>query len=98
MIPPQISGDKHNSRRRKMLRRTLWLSLSLVVLLSLVLTACGAQPTAAPPQVPAPTEVPTEEPVAAPETTLVIWADETRAPILEALAADFEDTSGVGAA
>jgi len=79
-----------------MLRRTLWLSLSLVVLLSLVLTACGAQPTAEPTQAPAPTEVPTEEPVAAPETTLVIWADETRAPILEALAADFQATYGVG--
>ncbi len=58
------------------------------------------QPTTAP----EPTEVmeePTEvmeEPTEAmePEVSLVIWADETRAPILQALAADFEATYGVG--
>ncbi len=79
-----------------MFRRTLWLSLSLVVLLSLVLAACGgAQPTEVATEAPVATEVPTEEP-AAPETTLVIWADETRAPILQALAEDFQATYGVG--
>jgi len=79
-----------------MFRRTLWLSLSLLVLLSLVLAACGgAQPTEVVTEEPVVTEAPTEEP-AAPETTLVIWADETRAPILQALAADFEATYGVG--
>jgi maltose-binding protein MalE len=58
------------------------------------------QPTTAPD----PTEVmeePTEvmeEPTEAmePEVSLVIWADETRAPILQALAADFEADYGVG--
>jgi maltose-binding protein MalE len=44
-----------------------------------------------------PTEV-MEEPTEAmePELSLVIWADETRAPILQALAADFEADYGVG--
>jgi maltose-binding protein MalE len=74
-------------------------------ILSFVLTAlvigsflagCGPKPTAAPAtvvpvtQVPA-TEVPaTEVPATtAPVATLKIWADDTRAPILQAFAADF---------
>jgi len=80
-----------------MFRRTLWLALSLVVVLSLMLAACGPQPTE---ETPAP--VPTEEPTPVeteppePEISLVIWADETRAPILQALAEDFLATYGVG--
>ena len=80
-----------------MFRRTLWLALSLVVVLSLVLAACGPQPTE---ETPAP--VPTEEPTPVeteppePEISLVIWADETRAPILQALAEDFQASYGVG--
>src|SRR3989304_2412848 len=91
---PQILNP---SRRSKMFRRTLWLALSLVVVLSLMLAACGPQPTE---ETPAP--VPTEEPTPVdteppePEISLVIWADETRAPILQALAEDFLATYGVG--
>jgi maltose/maltodextrin transport system substrate-binding protein/arabinogalactan oligomer/maltooligosaccharide transport system substrate-binding protein len=60
------------------------------------------EPTEAPPE---PTEVmeepteepePTEEEMVEPELSLVIWADETRAPILQALAEDFQATYGVG--
>ena len=50
-------------------------------------TAAPVEPTAAPTE--APTEVPTEEP-AAPAATLKIWADDTRAPILQAFAEDFK--------
>src|SRR3989337_2054223 len=80
-----------------MFRRTLWLALSLVIVLSLRLAACAPQPTE---ETPAP--VPTEEPTPVeteppePEISLVIWADETRAPILQALAEDFLATYGVG--
>ncbi len=46
------------------------------------------------------TEEPAEEPeaemVVDPDTTLVIWADEQRAPILEALGEEFTKTYGVG--
>ncbi len=51
------------------------------------------EPTEAPAE--EPTEVPTEEPTE-PEIFLTIWADDTRAPVLQALAADFEATYGVG--
>lgn len=50
----------------------------------------------APTEEPMETEEPTEEPPAEPELSLVIWADETRAPILQALAEDFQATYGVG--
>lgn len=43
-----------------------------------------------------PTPEPVEEEMAEPETSIRIWADDTRAPILQALAADFETTYGVG--
>jgi maltose-binding protein MalE len=42
------------------------------------------------------TEEPTEPPPVEPETSLVIWADDTRTPILQALAEDFTATYGVG--
>ena len=60
------------------------------------------EPTEAPPEptevMEAPTEEPepTEEEMVEPELSLVIWADETRAPILQALAEDFQATYGVG--
>ena len=80
-----------------MFRRTLWLVLSLVVILSLSLAACGGQATETPAPEPTaePTQVPTEAPPPEPEVTIVIWADETRAPILQALAEDFQATYGV---
>lgn len=47
-----------------------------------------------------PTEEPTEEPMEEPaqefDITLTIWADDTRTPILQALAEDFQNTYGVG--
>ncbi|MBK8903992.1 MAG: extracellular solute-binding protein [Anaerolineaceae bacterium] len=44
-----------------------------------------------------PTEEPTEEAAAeTPEVFITIWADDTRAPILAALADDFQATYGVG--
>jgi maltose-binding protein MalE len=52
------------------------------------------EPTEAPTEEPAPE--PTEEPMAEPEIFLTVWADDTRAPVLQALAADFEATYGVG--
>lgn len=75
----------------------LTMLLGLLVVASLVLAACGgAAPTEAPaepteaPATEAPTEVateaPTEAPVAEPSGTLTIWADDTRAPILQDLA------------
>ncbi|MFP4344922.1 MAG: maltose ABC transporter substrate-binding protein [Anaerolineales bacterium] len=81
--------------------------LSLLIVLSLVLTACGPQATPEAPATEEPTEVATEEPTeaateeATPEPTeepmpeLVIWSDETRAPILEELGRDFTEEYGV---
>lgn len=51
-------------------------------------TAAPAQPTKAMPEATAVVEQPTAEP-AAPDATLKIWADDTRTPILLALAEDF---------
>ena len=76
----------------------LTMLLGLLMVASLVLTACGgsaATPTAAPvatepPATTAPTEAataaPTEAAAAEPAGTLTIWADDTRAPILQDLA------------
>jgi maltose/maltodextrin transport system substrate-binding protein/arabinogalactan oligomer/maltooligosaccharide transport system substrate-binding protein len=79
--------------------------ISLIVVLSIALTACGTPPTAAPTDAPviapteapaaAPTEVveptvaPTEAP-AEPVATLKIWADDTRTPILLDFAKEFK--------
>ncbi len=74
--------------------KKLSILFSLLVVASIALSACGgnATPTEAPVVVTeAPvvaTQAPTEAPVA-PAGTLRIWADETRAPILQALAPDF---------
>jgi maltose-binding protein MalE len=74
--------------------------------------AAVVEPTAAPTEAPteaptmAPTEeptevpavVPTEEPTAVPtpEVSITVWADDTRAPILQALAEDFTAEYGIG--
>ncbi|HUM49600.1 MAG TPA: extracellular solute-binding protein [Anaerolineaceae bacterium] len=77
--------------------------LAVFLIASLLLAACG-QATEAPTQAPteAPTEVPTEAPTEAPteEVTepagkLVVWADDTRAPILDTLKEDFLAQTGV---
>ena len=73
---------------------------SFLVVLSLVLSACGGgeateapateAPATEPPATEAPaTEAPTEPPVVEPSATLTIWADDTRTPILQDLADDF---------
>ena len=70
---------------------------SFIVVLGLLLSACGgggAPATSAPAATePAATEVEATEPAAteatAPEATLKIWADDTRTPILNGLADEF---------
>lgn len=92
-------------------RRLFWL-LIMMLAGAMLLTACGggdetaeepaAQPTEVPTQAPAvasteaPAPEPTEELVTEPEIFLTVWADDTRTPILQALAADFEAAYGVG--
>ncbi len=71
-----------------MKKTALWL-MSLLVVSSLVLAACGAPAatTEAPEEA---TEAPaTEEPTAAPATELLVWADELRAPIISELGNQF---------
>ncbi len=73
--------------------------VSLIVVLSFVLTACGgtaptAAPTEAPVETAAPTAAPTEAP-AEPVATLTIWADDTRAPVLLEFAEEFKAAYGV---
>ena len=79
------------------MKQKLAMLLGLLMIASLVLTACGggaapteapAEPTEAPAtEAPEPTEAPaTEPPAAEPAGTLRIWADDTRAPILQDLA------------
>ncbi len=73
--------------------------MAILLIASLVLGACAPKvveteaPVVEKPTeevvVEQPTEEPTEEPVAAPEGTLRIWADDTRAPILQELADEF---------
>jgi maltose/maltodextrin transport system substrate-binding protein/arabinogalactan oligomer/maltooligosaccharide transport system substrate-binding protein len=80
------------------MKKNFWLALNLLVVAAFVLAACGTpaatteapQPTAVPPTAVPPTAVP---PTAVPPTdvpppagTLRIWADDTRAPILQDLA------------
>jgi len=80
----------------------------IALMLSMVLSSCGAQATVAPTTVPVvqptavpvkptavpPTKVPTvaatpTQAVVAPVATLKIWADDTRAPILQSFAEEF---------
>ena len=55
------------------------------------------EPTEAPAEpTEAPAEEPTEEPMEEPEMFITVWADDTRAPVLQELAEDFQATYGVG--
>ncbi|MCX6034032.1 MAG: hypothetical protein NTV38_03505, partial [Chloroflexi bacterium] len=77
------------------MKRTLFVLISIMMVGSMLLTACGgatattvavpptAPPTAKPPTAVPPTAVPT------PAGTLVIWADDTRTPILQGMADAF---------
>jgi arabinogalactan oligomer/maltooligosaccharide transport system substrate-binding protein len=89
-------------QKEKQMKKSV-LFIAVLMIATLVLGACGTPtvaptaapteaPTAAPTEAPtaAPTEAPTEAPTAAaPAATLRIWADDTRAPILEKLAPAF---------
>lgn len=85
-------------------------SLMTTLLILLFVAACAqpqpAQPTQAPQakqptkapaptEAPEPTEAPTEPPMEEPTAELLIWADDTRAPALEPLVADFKGGYGV---
>jgi arabinogalactan oligomer / maltooligosaccharide transport system substrate-binding protein len=91
---------QHFLRREKKMKKSVSF-ISLIVVLSMVLAACGATPTEAPaapttaaaaptdaPAAPTDPPAPTTAP-AAPDATLRIWADDTRTPILLGLADDF---------
>lgn len=74
------------------MKTKLSLLISMMLIAAFVLSACGgateAPATEAPAtEVPA-TAAPTEPPVVEPAGTLTIWADDTRAPILQDLADD----------
>jgi arabinogalactan oligomer / maltooligosaccharide transport system substrate-binding protein len=79
----------------------LTMLLGLLMVASLVLTACGgaAAPTQAPateaPATEAPTAVATEAPAQEPAATLKIWGDDTRTPLLQELAPGFQEKYGV---
>lgn len=79
--------------------------LGILLIAAFVLSACGggaateapateAPATEAPTEAPA-TEAPTEAAPAAPDATLRVWADDTRAPILQALAPQVLETYNV---
>ena len=71
------------------MKRTIFVLISILMAATMLLTACGPQPTTvampptAPPTAVPPTAVPT------PAGTLVIWADDTRTPILQGMADAF---------
>ncbi len=76
------------------MKKILYTTFALALILVMGLTACQGTPTAEVTETEAPateevmTEEPTEE-VVEPVATLRIWADEQRAPVLNELAADF---------
>ena len=71
------------------MKKTLFATLSLIMVLSLALTACGGgKATQAATEVVVVTEPPATEPPA-PVGQLLIWADDTRTPILTSLADQF---------
>jgi maltose-binding protein MalE len=82
----------------KKMKRPMFVLASLMLVATMILSACGAAATTAPPATAAPaTEAapvllptlppPTEPP--APAATLRIWADDTRTPILQGMAEAF---------
>ena len=95
------------------MRSKIWTILTVLLVFSLLVAACGgadepapaaeptaapvveAAPTEAPTAAPAPTDTPAPAPTEAPAATLRVWADDTRAPILQGLAADFQAKYGV---
>lgn len=84
---------------------TRFTPIALLVIASMVLAACGGTATTAAPTVapataaPKPTEAPTAAPTVAPTqpavAELTIWADETRAPIMEEIGKAFTEKYGV---
>ncbi len=76
------------------MKKKLWLTLSVILIAGLVLTACG-QPTAAPTEPPAtqPTSAPvepTQPPAAAGEKTVTVWGFVWTADWLDKIAPQFE--------
>lgn len=71
------------------MKNKLFVFLSVALVASMALGACGPAETAVPTTVATLPPVVTEPPVVEPSATLRIWADDTRTPILEALADDF---------
>ena len=86
--------------------KRFWGFLTILLIATMILSACAQATTAAPTAVPAtkvpptavpPTAVPTKAPTAVPPTEtaaqpiakLVIWADDTRTPILQGFADEF---------
>lgn len=83
-----------------MKKRTLSIMIAALLGLSLLLSACASAPeptvvvVVEPTKEPEPTDVP--EPTEAPEVPkIVIWADETRSPIIEEVAALYADVLGI---
>lgn len=92
-----------------MKKKPLWIMIVALLTFALVLGAC-ASPTPEPTEEPTeevveepteePVEEPTEEPVEEPEEeaeapTLVIWADETRSPIIEEISGKYAEELGI---
>ena len=78
-----------------MKKTALWL-MSLLVVSSLVLAACGAPALATTEAPEEATEAPaTEEPTVGPATELVVWADDTRSPIISDLGNEFAAQYGI---
>ncbi|NPA90955.1 MAG: maltose ABC transporter substrate-binding protein [Chloroflexi bacterium] len=87
-----------------MKQRHIWTLLVILVVASLLVTACAkATPTPTPtpvpptptPKPPTPTPVPPTPTPQPPAAKLVIWADENRAPIMEEIAKAFTEKYGV---
>lgn len=87
------------------MKRTLYFLVSILAIVGIMLTACGPKPTPVPAtqapatQVPATQPPATEAPTVAPTkpavAQLTIWADETRAPIMEEIGKAFTEKYGV---
>jgi arabinogalactan oligomer / maltooligosaccharide transport system substrate-binding protein len=82
------------------MRSLRWRLLMGVVAFVLLGAACGGDDDGGEPTTPAattaePTEEPTEEPTTEPAGQLLIWADETRAPVIQTFADEFGAANGV---